>query len=315
MKFFIFSVAAFVVVTLASFFVPPYRVYGSTAVLGQSETREYKTVPVLSLTSSYPTFSAASVYALDIDSGVSLYQKNSDTKVLPASTTKIITAMVAFDYYPLNQVVTVSIPEVDGQKMGLQNGEKITVENLLYGLLLFSANDAAEQLTSSYPGGKDAFISKMNEKAEEFGMTNSHFQNPQGYEDPSHVSTSYDMAKAAVKALNNKTFSKIVSTKEYTAESVDGIFVHKMTNLNELLGSVDGVLGVKTGWTESAKENLVTYIVRNGHKVVIAILGSDDRFGETRKMIDWIFESYVWRSVPGSYEGNYSSYSSLSLAK
>jgi D-alanyl-D-alanine carboxypeptidase len=303
MKFFAFSISAFVVVVLVSFLVPPVRInnFAATQVLGSTEKAGYNIIPILSLTSTYPTFSASSVYAFDINSGVSLYEKNPSLKVLPASTTKIITSLVALDYYAMEEVVTVKSPNVEGQKMGLVVGEKIKVIDLLYGLLLYSANDAAEELALNYPGGKTVFIEEMNKKAIEIGMLNSNFQNPQGYEDPSHISTAEDMAIAGAFALNDDTFSKIVSTREYQATSIDGIYKHKMTNINTLLGNVPGVLGIKTGWTENAKENLVTYISRDGHDVVISVLGSDDRFGESKKIIDWIFESYSWMAVPESY--------------
>ena len=98
-------------------------------------------------------------------------------------------------------------------------------------------------------------------------------------------------------AMNNPYFAKIVATESYLAESVGGEIRHKLVNINELIGEVDGVLGVKTGWTENARENLVTYIERDGHSVMIALLGSQDRFGETKELINWIFENYSWEEV------------------
>ena len=109
--------------------------------------------PVLAADSSFPVLSAQGALAVDLDSGISLYEKKPDTKLLPASTTKIVTALVTLDSYPLDQIITVGKINVDGQKMGLFSGEKITVENLLYGLLVYSANDAAEALANSYSGG------------------------------------------------------------------------------------------------------------------------------------------------------------------
>lgn len=247
--------------------------------------------------SEKPVFSAISVIALDVDSGVTLFEKNPDEVLYPASTTKIVTALVALEVYRLTDVVTVANPPVDGQKMGLVNGEQITVENLLKGMLIFSANDAAEALARNFPDGYEAFIEKMNRKAQEISMTNSHFMNASGLENWQHVSTARDMARAGAAAMNNPLFSEIVGTKKITVTNIDGSKVHRLSNVNKLIGTVDGVIGVKTGFTEHAKENLITYVRRNGKRVVISLLGSDDRFGETTALIDWVYGNYKWEEV------------------
>lgn len=253
--------------------------------------------PVLAASSSYPIFSAQGALAVDLDSGISLYEKNPDIKLLPASTTKIVTALTALDSYPLDQVIKVGKINVVGQKMGLFSGEEISVENLLYGLLVFSANDAAEVLAQNYPGGYDAFISAMNTKAKELAMINSNFQNPTGLDAGSQVTTAKDLVRVSEVAMRNPIFSKIVGTKSISFTDVSGKYKYNFNNINELLGVVSGVMGVKTGWTENARENLVTYLERDGHKVMIAVLGSQDRFGETRELIDWIFTNYDWQEV------------------
>ncbi|MGD0523356.1 MAG: D-alanyl-D-alanine carboxypeptidase family protein [Candidatus Microgenomates bacterium] len=270
-----------------------------SVVLASSENHPFAPVPVVKngALASLPTLSAQSVLAVDLDSGVSLYEKEPDKKILPASTTKIITALVALDSYPLDQVITVGNVAVEGQKMKLVKGEQITVNNLLYGLLVYSANDAAEVLAAAYPGGRAGFVAAMNKKAAELHMDSSSFTNPAGLDDPNHYSTARDLVRAAWVAMQDKRFAQMVGTKSITVTSVDGKIQHPLTNINELLGTVDGVRGVKTGWTEAARENLVTYIVRNDHKVLIAVTGSEDRFGETKKMIDWIFNSYSWQEV------------------
>lgn len=247
--------------------------------------------------SDTPTLTAVSVLALDVDSGVTLFEKNPDEVLFPASTTKIVTALVALDSYQLNEVVTIPALSVPGQKMGLVEGEQITVNNLLKGLLIFSANDAAEALAWNYLGGRVAFIDAMNGKASEFNLTNTNFTNPSGLENMNHVSTARDLSRIAGKAMNNPIFSEIVGTKSVTITSVDGEKVHRLNNINKLIGVVDGVMGVKTGYTEHAKENLITYMERNGKRVIISLLGSDDRFGETTALIDWIYGSYDWEEV------------------
>lgn len=264
-----------------------------------TNNRIFAPVPVLKSGTSpfFPILSAQSVLAVDLNSGVSLYEKEPDKKILPASTTKIITALVALDYFPLDQIVTVGDVTIDGQRMKLVKGEEITVNNLLYGLLVFSANDATEALAANYPGGRANFILAMNQKAAELHLNNSFFTNPAGLDDPNHYSTARDLIRASWVAMQDPRFAQMVGTKSLVVNSVDGKIQHRLTNINELLGQIDGVSGVKTGWTQEARENLVTYIDRNNHKILIAVLGSQDRFGETKELIDWMFGSFNWQEV------------------
>lgn len=260
-------------------------------------TRNYTSLPTLTQNDYFPIVSAKAVLAVDVDSSVTLYEKNPDQALLPASTTKIVTALVAMDYYPSISILQINEIRIEGQKMGLIEGEEITAGDLLKGLLISSANDAAEALAQSYPGGRDAFIDAMNAKATELNLDNTDFANPSGLDAKGHNSTARDLIRVSTHAMAKPRFSEIVGTEETVVKSIDGSVVHKLSNINELVGSVDGVLGVKTGWTEVARENLVTYVERDGHKVMIAILGSQDRFGETKELIDWIFNSYIWQEV------------------
>lgn len=274
-------------------------VFDTVAAKESNLTEAIAPLPVLAAQTEaeVPTFTAASIMAVDVDSGVTLFEKNPDEVLYPASTTKMLTALVALEIYKLDEVVTVPAKTIDGQKMGLVAGETILVENLLKGMLIWSANDAAETLAAYHPQGYYGFIDAMNEKAIELHMTNSHFTNASGLENPQHVSTARDMARVAKAAMNNPFFSEIVATKKVTVTSVDGTHVHRLTNLNKLIGTVDGVIGIKTGYTEHARENLVTYVERDGKRIVIALLGSEDRFGETKTLIDWVYGSYRWQEV------------------
>lgn len=264
----------------------------------RGEEKVFPPLPVLAGTGYYPVLSAQGVMAVDLDSGVNLYEKNADSQLFPASTTKIVTALVSLDAYSLDQVLSVGRGvSVIGQKMGLYAGEKMRVEDILYGLLVYSANDAAETLAQNFEGGRDAFIAAMNVKARELSMTNSSFDNPAGLDAVGQRSTAKDLVRASEVAMRSPEFAKIVGTKQITLSDVSGKSRYNIRNVNELLGTVPGVLGVKTGWTENARENLVTYVERDGHKVIIAVLGSQDRFGETKELIDWIFANYDWREV------------------
>ncbi|MBI3443422.1 D-alanyl-D-alanine carboxypeptidase [Candidatus Woesebacteria bacterium] len=264
----------------------------------QEETTAFTPLPVIREKANFPVLSAQSALAVDLTSGKTLYEKAADTPLLPASTTKIVTALVAMDYYPLDSILKVNGINVDGQKMKLIEGEEITISDLLHGLLMYSANDAAEVLAQNFPGGRDFFIFAMNLKAHQLGMKNSYFINPSGLDGDYQATTARDLVRASTMAMKNPTFAQIVATENKVVKSVDGKIVHKLANINKLLKDVEGVLGVKTGWTENARENLVTYLERNGRHIIIALLGSQDRFGETKELINWIFENYEWQDTP-----------------
>ena len=245
-------------------------------------------VPYLKLP-YYPEVTAESIYLVDLPSFTPIYSRNENLKLFPASTTKIQTALVAYDVYKPNQIITVKKTIDDGQVMGLLIGEKITVENILYGTLVHSGNDAAFVLADNY--GYDKFIDLMNTKAQFLGMKNSHFSNPNGLDSGTQLSTAYDLSLAARELLKNPYLSKIVSTKEITISDVDFKYFHQLTNVNKLLGEIQGLGGLKTGYTENAGENLVSFYKKNGHQFIIVILKSLDRFNDTRNIIKWIEEN------------------------
>lgn len=263
----------------------------------QKISKAYSDLPVLNDGAIYPVVSAQSVMAVDLVSGVTLYEKDPNRALLPASTTKIVTALVALDTYELDQVLKVGKLNIVGQKMGLVTGEEIKFIDLLKGLLIYSGNDAAEVLANNHPGGRDLFIGLMNKKVKDLGLNNTHFTNPSGLDNGAQYTTTRDLVVVAKYAIQNKTFAEIVKTETEIVKSIDGRFTHRLTNINKLLGDVPGVLGVKTGWTENARENLVTFIDRDGRQVMLVVLGSSDRFGETKELIEWIYNNYNWQEV------------------
>ncbi len=253
----------------------------------------------VNITQIYPgeEISALAVVVQDLTSGVYIYRKNSTIKLPPASTTKILTALVVLDSMNLNDVVTVSDTKNGGQVMGLVHGERITVENLLYGLLIQSGNDAGYALAAQYPGGVDAFVASMNAKAQELHLSSSHFTNPVGYDDPEHYMSAEDLTKLAAVALENSVIAKMVSIPQITVSDVTHTYFHKLSNVNQLLGKIPGIAGIKTGWTEEAGENLVTLMERNGRRVIIVVLHSGDRFMDTIRLIDWTFANIQWQEM------------------
>ena len=242
----------------------------------------------------YPQVSAEGIYLVDLPSFTPVFERNAQQRFLPASTTKIMTALVAYDLYKSEYIITVKQITEEGQVMHLIPGEKITVENLLYGTLVHSANDAAFALANNY--GREKFMKKVNEKAKSLGMNNSNFKNPAGLDSQNQYTTPFDLTLAARELLKNPYLSKIVSTKEITISDVDFKYFHQLTNVNKLLGEIQGLGGLKTGYTENAGENLVSFYKKNGHRFVIVILKSLDRFNDTRNIIKWIEENIEYYS-------------------
>lgn len=234
----------------------------------------------------YPEVTAEGIYLVDLPSFTPVFSRNENLKLFPASTIKIMTALVALDLYKPDQIITVKRTISDGQIMGLVIGEKITVENILYGTLVHSGNDAAYVLADNY--GYNKFIDLMNKKAQTLGMKNSFFSNPNGLDSAPQHSTAFDLSLAARELLKNPYLAKIVSTKEITISDIDFKYFHKLDNVNKLLGEIQGLGGLKTGYTENAGENLVSFYKKNGHQFVIVILKSLDRFNDTRNIISWI---------------------------
>lgn len=241
-----------------------------------------------------PELTAQSIYILDELTETELYVKNGNLSRAPASTTKMMTALIAGEVYDTQSIVIVPRFTVEGHKIGIFAGETVTVESLLYATLVESANDAAEALARVYPEGRAAFVEQMNLKAQLLGMRDTAFKNPTGLDEIGHVSSVHDMALLGSRLMKNPELSQIVGTTKGSIASADGKSVHRLLATNELLSTVPGVMGIKTGWTEAARENLVTYVTRDGHPVVIALFGSDDRFGETKQLIDWVYANTQW---------------------
>lgn len=248
-------------------------------------TLKIEPIPVLR-NQTEPSVTAEGVYVVDIDSYTPIFQKNKHTRLFPASTTKVITALVAQDIYKQDQVIKVNIASIEGQLMGLIPEERITVENLMYGILVQSGNDAAYALANEY--GYDAFVELMNKKAEALHMKDSQFRNPAGLDAEGQMSSPYDLALAARALLSDPYLRKIVGTKEIIISDEDYKIFHTLTNVNKLLGEVQGLGGLKTGYTELAGENLISFYRHQGHDYIIVVMKSQDRFEDTTAIVNWI---------------------------
>jgi len=303
-KKYIVRIIFFVIFTILLLIIPYPNVYfqkvartKGVALYSESNLPPPPPYPINKGLSPVPVISAEGVYIKDINSGAVIYSKNGDEKFSPASTTKIITSLVALDKYNIDEVLTVKSIINDGRTMGLVSGEKLTFETLLYGALVHSANDAAYTIAENYPGGIGEFIKKMNEKTTAIHLNNSHYTNPIGFDDNNQYTTPSDLAKQAIVGLSNKTFSKIVGTKSITVSDISYTYFHSLINVNELLGKVPGVSGVKTGFTQNAGEVLVSEVKKNGRNIIVVVLKSRDRFGDTVKLVDWVFNNFEWLPI------------------
>ncbi len=240
-----------------------------------------------------PDISALCAVAIDINTGKILYKKNFDKRTAPASTTKMMTAIVVVENCNLNDMVTVSkkAANTGGSSMGLYTGQKITVLDLLHGLLICSGNDAAIALAEHTAGDIPAFADLMNNKASQLALHDTHFVNPHGLDTDGHYTTAWDLAKIGAYALSHDTIRKIVGTKNtYVAG-------RNMFNTNELLGYYDGVYGLKTGFTNNAGRCLVTSAKKGDLDIVTVVLNCPTKRARTTssiKILDYVFNTYEY---------------------
>ncbi len=232
-----------------------------------------------------PGGSSECTILIHADSGEVLYERNADQRMLVASTTKIMTAIVAIENCELDEVVKIDSRSagVEGSSMYIKAGEKYTVEQLLYGLMLVSGNDAAIALALHVSDGIEDFAGLMNEKAAELGMTDSSFMNPHGLDEDGHYSTARDMATLAAYCMKNESFYSIVSSKSKTVGE------QTLHNHNKLLASYDGCIGLKTGYTKAAGRSLVSCVERNGARYICVTLNAPDDWRDHAALYDWAF--------------------------
>lgn len=237
-----------------------------------------------------PEITASGAISYDLASEQLLYQKNVKTKLPMASLSKIMTAIIALENEPINKVFTVNklAAEIGENTMGLSEGEKLPLSELLYGLILHSGNDAAETIAQGSRFGRNNFIYLMNKKAEDLGLTDTHFTNPTGLEgDGKQYSTAHDLLVMTKYALENPTFAKAVSTVEYEIPYSNEHKYIYLFNETNLLTSYPGVKGVKTGYTQEAGLCLVTYLEYEGRKIIAVLLNSQSRREEMKELLDY----------------------------
>jgi len=242
-----------------------------------------------------PNVSAAAAVVIDADTGEVLWGKNEHERRSPASTTKIMTAILAAESAPLDEVV---VSETDASRMtgssvmGLRPGVHISMTDLLFGLMLPSGNDAALEIARAMDGDVSRFVERMNGKARELGMRDTNFQNPHGLDRREHYSTAYDLAVLGAYSMHNDVFRRVVGALEWHLAPQAGDYT--LYNGNTLLQKAPGADGIKIGWTNRAGWTFVASVVRNDRRLVVSVLNSADRDADAAALFDWAYASHDW---------------------
>lgn len=246
-----------------------------------------------------PEVLASAVVLIDVASGKVLYESNKDTQLYPASTTKVMTALLALEYLELDDTITLPDDFVNDGESGiwLEAGETHTVEDMLMALMLRSANDAAQALAIGVSGSVEAFAELMNEKAASLGLTNSNFVNANGLHNDDHYTTAYDLAIITQAAMEYEDFNRIITTSSWTIPGPPDGEDRVVYNLNSLLSRYEYADGVKTGYTKQAGNCLVASASKDDQRFIAVILNSNDMYTQAEELLEWAFQNYKTSDV------------------
>lgn len=238
---------------------------------------------------------------IDVQSGRLLYSYDGDTPMRIASLTKIMTAIVAIEHGDLNDTVVTSKRAVgkEGSSIYLRLGEKMTLSNMLYGLMLRSGNDAATAIAEHVGGSEEGFVYLMNQKAALLGLSHTQFRNPHGLDADGHYSSANDLARLTAYALRNPAFAEIVRTKVKQAPNPYEPWDYRWLNKNKMLSMYEGADGVKTGYTKKSFRCLVSSATRNGQQLAAVTINDGDDWADHRKLLDWGFKHYPLKHLAG----------------
>ncbi|MSQ24291.1 MAG: D-alanyl-D-alanine carboxypeptidase [Chloroflexi bacterium] len=278
---------------------PGFQPSGAVVSGGLSpETLAYSTAPAPARVSEGdpPPVTAPFVAIVDEDSGAMLYSQQPEVRVPIASTTKIATTLVALEREPdLQRVIPITIDggamaAADGsQVMGLEPGEQLHLETLLYGMMLWSGNDAAEQVAVGLAdGSRDRYVGWMNQLAASLGLRNTHFANPSGMDADGHYSSASDMAYLARFAMRDANFRRLAGSRLFEGEG------YILPNINRLLAAYPGADGVKIGYTDDAQRTMIASATRDGHRVFVSFMRSADLVGDATTLLDWVWRTFRW---------------------
>lgn len=275
----------------------------SSQVQGDADSSSGSTLfPLISaedVSVSAPQVSARSAILIEAETGSVIWSKNPDQRLPMASTTKIMTALVALENCDVSKTVQVAeeATGIEGSSIYLYPNEKLTMEELLYAMLLESANDAAAAIAIEIGGDIQTFSEMMNQKASKLGLENTHFTNPHGLDDEEHYTTARELAIIAAEAMRNPTFKTIVSTYKKTIPLNDTEGVRLLINHNKLLKAYEGSCGIKTGYTKKSGRCLVSSAERDGVKLIAVTLNAPNDWSDHKQMLDFGFSLYESRTL------------------
>jgi D-alanyl-D-alanine carboxypeptidase (penicillin-binding protein 5/6) len=259
------------------------------------------TFPRTSVAATPPEIAGEAGILIDVKTGMVLFEKNPHKKLYPASITKVMTAILVLENSELDEIVTSgSNPQlVDGTRIYLEKGEELTVRQLLYAIMLRSANDAAVALAEYISGSVSDFVVLMNQKAKELGCTNTNFTNPHGLTDENHYTTAYDMAIIARYALKYREFRDIITTKSYKIPWANNEYDRLLTNGNKLLDRYEGADGVKTGYTSAAGQTIIASATRGGHQLLTVVLKTQGTaiWDDPVRLLDYGFSNFKLKNM------------------
>ena len=264
----------------------------------------FSNIAYAEIQNNIPSTSARAMVLMEKTTGRVLAQKNADEQLSIASTTKIVTALTVLNYCEdIKRVVTIDKKSVgiEGTSIYLREGEKLTIEDLLHGLMLRSGNDSAVALAYAVGGSIDGFCKMMNETAKNCGATGCNFTNPHGLEQEGHHCSARDLANISRFAMQNKEFARIVGTKQYRIAASDDIIGRVFQNKNKLLTHLDGADGVKTGFTKKAGRCLVSSCTRDGMTLICVVLNCGPMWEESERLLEYGFKSYSMKELLQPY--------------
>lgn len=259
---------------------------------------DYPTAKIIEIHESDDYFSAISAKSyliVDPKSATIIQSRNMNTPLFPASTVKLMTALVAREAFDLNDVLSTDTGiSVLGNKVGYFWGTQMTVKDILASSLIFSGNDAAYVLATNYPTGYQGFIDRMNQKAKELSLSQTTFTNPTGIDDYRQLTSAWDLSLLAREILKDPVLKEMVVLKNIDIADINSGYQYHLFNTNELLHQFDQVKGIKTGTTSLAQQVLVTLWEENDRQYLIVVMGSSDRYADTLKLVEWINDNVHW---------------------
>lgn len=294
----------------------PYYSFADDIIIDENDNFNFSEVSISS--NDEPTTYSKHIIVLDRKTLSILYEKDAYSKTAMASTTKIMTCILALENLSLNTSVKVSekSASINGSTLGLHTNDVISINDLLYGLMLCSGNDCAISIAEEISGSVENFADLMNQKAKDLNLKNTHFVTPNGLDNENHYTTAYDLAILTDYALKNDTFKKIVSSKNYTITINNTL--RTISNTNELLGNTEGVYGVKTGFTFNAGRCLVSSCKRGELDIIIVVLGADTkkiRTSDSYKLINYVYQNFSYIDIHSAIENCFNEFLSYSSDK